>query len=65
MCLDTHSDDHTSRLEYQITVMRSHFPSTSIGRDTRINPDVIIFENRDVYVGVHEHSLNVNADVTA
>ena len=68
MCPDTHSDDHTSRLEPQIIVMRSNFPSMIIGRDVRIkrsNPDVVIFESRDVYVGVHEHNLNVNAVVTA
>ena len=66
MCPHTHSDDHTSRLEPQIIVMRSNFPSMVIvGRDTRINPNVMIFQSRDVYVGVHEDNLNVNAVVTA
>ena len=65
MCPDTYSHHHTSRLEPQIIVMRSHFPSTNIGRSTRIGPDLVIFEGRGVYVGVDEHNLNVNAVVGA
>ena len=65
MCPDTDSDDHTSRLESQIIVMRSNFPSRITGRDIIVSPDLVIFEGRDVYVGVHEHNLNVNAVVAA
>ena len=65
MCPDTYSHHHTSRLEPQIIVMTSNFPSRITGRHTRINPDLVIFEGRDVYVGVHEHNLNVNAVVQA
>ena len=45
--------------------MRSHFPSRIIGPDTRMNSDLVIFEGRDVYVGVDEDNLNVNAVVAA
>ena len=65
MCPDTDSDDHTSRLEPQIIVMRSNFPSRITGRDIPRYPDLVIFEGRDVYVGVHEHNLNVNAVAAA
>ena len=65
MCPDTYSDHHTSRLEPQIIVMRSNFPSRIIGRDARIDRDLVISEGRDVHVGVHEHTLNANAVVAA
>ena len=66
MCPDTYADDHTSRLEPQIIVMRSNFPSRITGRDILPRyPDLVIFEGRDVYVCVHEHNLNVNAVVAA
>ena len=65
MCPDTASGHHTSRLEPQIIVMRSNFPSRITGRDIPRYPDLVIFEGRDVYVGVDEHNLNVNAVVAA
>ena len=65
MCPDTASGHHTSRLEPQIIVMTSNFPSRIRGQDTRIDTDLVRFEGRDVYVGVDEDNLNVNAVVAA
>ena len=45
--------------------MTSNFPSRTRGQHTRIDTDLVIFEDRDVYVGVGEHNLNVNAVVVA
>ena len=45
--------------------MTSNFPSRTRGQDTRIDTDLVIFEGRDVYFGVDEHNLNVNAVVAA
>ena len=49
----------------KIIVMTSNFPSRIRGQDTRMDTDLVRFEGRDVYVGVDEHHLNVNAVVAA